>query len=180
MSESTTNYQIDLTDPVTEAETRALAIANTFRDSIGEEVITGIIPGERGSGTDCILARTFNASCTVGYETKPEGAYDDDGEALDAEFGYACFFDKGQAHAFSAAVNKHRLEDEPESKVEELAGVGPNGRQWKATLPSAIAQIAVDFDHDALAEEFYEQHYKTLNDWYPINAVLAGEVPLAA
>ena len=119
-------YKIELADPVTEAETRALAIANTFRDSIGEEIITGIIPGERSSGTDCVLARTFNANCSVGYESKNDGRTDpESGDFLDAEFGYASFHEEEHAKAFAAAVNKHRLDDEPESVVTEEISV-PN------------------------------------------------------
>lgn len=158
--EKTTTRKIELVDPVTDAQTRALAIANTFREKIGEPQITGIIPGETGSSSNCILARTFNASCSVGYNTVTEG-YDDDGnDILAVEYGWAGFYDKDMAEKFRDSINEHLEGNEPKSELrdEPLGG----GRNYAVSLPTAIAQIAVDFDADDLDEQFNEKQYDRL------------------
>lgn len=170
--EPKTKHQIELVDPVTDAEERALAIANSFREKIGEPKIDGIIPGITGSSHDCVLARTFNADCTVGYEANPAGRKNDDGEAIDAQFGWALFADGAVAKSFAEAVNEHLLQDESPVEVDQDGGYHDTQRSYKVNLPTPVAQIAVDFDHNDLADQFDESTYDGFDGFKPIKEVL--------
>lgn len=166
-----TNRKLEVVDPVTDAQQQALDIANTFREKIGEPRITGIVPGERSSSTNCILARTFNANCTVGYDDAETGEYDEESgaELRRAEFGWAAFFDRETAEAFRDAVNEHRKPEDEESAVLESAD---GARGFKVSIPTAVAQIAVDFDLTQLEKEMYEHNYPQLSMSKSINDIL--------
>lgn len=159
----TTSRKIEMVDPVTEAETRALAIANDFRKAIGEPTITGLIPGQPGNATSCILARTFNADCKVGYDNEPEH-YDEDTDeyATGDLYGTVSFKAKNHAEAFAAAVNAHRLPEDDEAEVDERLNLD---YAYEVKLTSPVAQIASDFDATALENQSVldERYYDWLN-----------------
>lgn len=139
----------EVTDPVTAAFDKALAIANTFREKIGEKRIDSVLPGVAGDSHNCILARTFNAGGTVGYEAdgydqaKGKRVWDDD------SFGFIEFYDPDHAAAFCAAVKEH---DDESADLEPETDQG-GSMKHRVILPSAVAQIAMDFDQNDLIEQ---------------------------
>ena len=92
-------------DPVTSAIERAVAIANTFRASMGEPSIEDLLPGVSGNSLNCTLARTFNYGCDVDYSL----TYDEEtGASLGAQHGSVSFYgDTTAARLFWSACRFH-------------------------------------------------------------------------
>lgn len=155
-------YAIQPVDPIDEAQKMALDAANRFREKIGEQKIEGIIPGQMSEPSRCVLANTFNADCYVTYACGPEGA-----------FGRVGFEKEDHARSFAEAVNEVLDEapgDVPENErsvVYDRPGVralepqsdGYSARDWWVTLASPMAQIAVDFDDEALDAELEQSFW---------------------
>lgn len=149
-------------DAVEQAFDLALRIANSFRGKIGEKQIAELPAGVASDTNHCILARAFDADGLVSYTTKEGGAPVEESDGLLTPggrlYGWVEFEDRQTADAFAASV----VENDPD--VEQLPVKEGSDYAWKIELPTAVTQIAFDFDHNQLIEDLYVGEVEALPD----------------